>query len=489
MLYTKRILTFDIGTPLNTPVQYGTSVKDDCITSGFRRMKIVGNPGAIFSLKSTRITNVNTTSPTTECSVNLLVDALIPSSGVYVFNYNFIPSTTINRYDIQITPGANTVLGELVPSGTPTYSVNQYPPPVITLTSASSTLSGVTESGAYKTYKGEIRHAPDSTDEYNKLTYTRTISHGSKPLYVSKVPQVKSDYASSLDIKKIVKEVDNSSDIEINPYVKSGDTAITYDGDVKVGMSFTGEITYTKNFISYVINDVCKDCVDSSNILRLTDTKNIEAGMLVGAIGITAKVMSIENDTDIVISIIPPPEVLKRETTLTFIKTVGGRVSRVKDVGNIVVDSRKTIPNYTVLTFNNNETEISGDISVTGSGSTELTITGEVFINKVGKESVTYTQQTDDFVTFTPQAYDRRIQVTKNTAKSINFLGSDFDINYASKTGSIVTNPKSGTVSEVSGVTTTYTPNTGFLGKDSFTFKVNDGTTDSEIKTINITVN
>ena len=185
----------------------------------------------------------------------------------------------------------------------------------------------------------------------------------------------------------------------------------------------------------------------------------------------------------------PPPEVLKRETTLTFIKTVGGRVSRVKDVGNIVVDSRKTIPNYKVLTFNNNETEISGDISVTGSGSTELTITGEVFINKVGKESVTYTQQTDDFVTFTPQAYDRRIQVTKNTAKSINFLGSDFDINYASKTGSIVTNPKSGTVSEVSGVTTTYTPNTGFLGKDSFTFKVNDGTTDSEIKTINITVN
>ena len=36
-----------------------------------------------------------------------------------------------------------------------------------------------------QTYKGEIRHAPDSTDEYNKLTYTRTISHGSKPLYVS----------------------------------------------------------------------------------------------------------------------------------------------------------------------------------------------------------------------------------------------------------------------------------------------------------------
>ena len=491
MTYIKKILTFDVSAPPNTPLQYGTSIIDDCITSGIKRIRIVGNSGAVFSLKRTRVLNVNTNKPTVECTQDLLTNVAIPPSGVYIFNYSISHSTTTNRHDIQITPGHGTVLGERIPSSTPTYSINQYPTPIITLTSASSSLDSVTESGSDKTYIGKIRNTPDSASGHNKVTYTRTISHGSKPLYISKIPSIETDYTSSLDIKKVVEKVNNTSDVKINPYVKSGDTAITYGGDVKVGMQFTGEITHTKNFISFVINDICKDCIDSSNILRLTDTRNIEVGMLVGAIGLAATVISIENDTDIVISKIASPTTLNRETTLTFTKTIGGHVNRVIDINHVVIDSPKIIPAHTVLTFSNNESEISGDISVSGMGSTEVTITGEIIIDKVGKESVTYTQQVDNFITFTPSANNGRVTTAKDTAVNIDLVVNDRDVNYADKTASIVSYPKSGVMSGDSDNPRlyTYTPNAGFLGKDSFTFKINDGTTDSATRKINITVN
>ena len=54
-------------------------------------------------------------------------------------------------------------------------------------------------------------------------------------------------------------------------------------------------------------------------------------------------------------------------------------------------------------------------------------------------------------------------------------------------TYSIVDNPTSGTVA-LNGSKATYTPNAGYFGSDSFTFKVNDGSLDSEKATISITV-
>ena len=97
MAYIKEIYTFDISTPINTSLQYGTNIKDDYMTSGPRRIKITGSPGAMFSLKSTRTTDINTTTPTTECHTYILTDTIIPPNGFYVFDYNIQPSTSINK--------------------------------------------------------------------------------------------------------------------------------------------------------------------------------------------------------------------------------------------------------------------------------------------------------------------------------------------------------------------------------------------------------
>lgn len=55
-------------------------------------------------------------------------------------------------------------------------------------------------------------------------------------------------------------------------------------------------------------------------------------------------------------------------------------------------------------------------------------------------------------------------------------------------TYSIVSQPSNGSIS-LNGKTCTYTPNTDFYGTDEATYKTNNGTLDSEIATISITVN
>jgi Bacterial Ig domain len=51
-----------------------------------------------------------------------------------------------------------------------------------------------------------------------------------------------------------------------------------------------------------------------------------------------------------------------------------------------------------------------------------------------------------------------------------------------------VTPPAHGTITGGTGASRTYTPNTNYVGPDSFTFKANDGTVDSNTATVSITV-
>jgi hypothetical protein len=85
-----------------------------------------------------------------------------------------------------------------------------------------------------------------------------------------------------------------------------------------------------------------------------------------------------------------------------------------------------------------------------------------------------------------PVANAQSVVALKDTAKEVTLTGSDVDgdvLTYA-----IVTGPAHGTLSGT-GATRTYTPNAGYFGSDSFTFKVNDGTVDSASATVSIRVN
>jgi len=86
----------------------------------------------------------------------------------------------------------------------------------------------------------------------------------------------------------------------------------------------------------------------------------------------------------------------------------------------------------------------------------------------------------------TPTAYAQSDTTDEDTALSITLFGSDPDGDPLSYI--VVTNPTHGNLSG-SGQTRTYTPSANYYGSDSFTFKVNDGTVDSDPATVSIIVN
>ena len=84
-----------------------------------------------------------------------------------------------------------------------------------------------------------------------------------------------------------------------------------------------------------------------------------------------------------------------------------------------------------------------------------------------------------------PAANDQSVTTSEDTSVPILLTGSDPDGDPLIYT--LVSNPSNGSLSGTA-PNLIYTPNSGFSGNDSFTFKVNDGTVDSNIATVSITV-
>ena len=84
-----------------------------------------------------------------------------------------------------------------------------------------------------------------------------------------------------------------------------------------------------------------------------------------------------------------------------------------------------------------------------------------------------------------PVVNNQNLNTTKNVAKSITLTGTDPESDVLAYT--IVTPPTNGTLSGTA-PNLNYDPDTNFVGSDFFTFKANDGTSDSNIATVSINV-
>jgi uncharacterized repeat protein (TIGR01451 family) len=87
-----------------------------------------------------------------------------------------------------------------------------------------------------------------------------------------------------------------------------------------------------------------------------------------------------------------------------------------------------------------------------------------------------------------PVATGQSLGISENTPVIITLTGSD--PNHLPLTFAIVGNPANGTLSLLNTTTGTviYTPGTNYTGADSFTFRVNNGQTNSAVATVNLTV-
>jgi uncharacterized repeat protein (TIGR02543 family) len=84
-----------------------------------------------------------------------------------------------------------------------------------------------------------------------------------------------------------------------------------------------------------------------------------------------------------------------------------------------------------------------------------------------------------------PTCSDGSATTAEDTPKALTLVCSDVDGD--SLTYSIVSGPSNGTLSGT-GASRTYNPNGNYNGSDSFTFKANDGTADSNVATFSLTI-
>lgn len=85
-----------------------------------------------------------------------------------------------------------------------------------------------------------------------------------------------------------------------------------------------------------------------------------------------------------------------------------------------------------------------------------------------------------------PVASNQSVTATEDTSNEITMAATD--IEGSPLTFTIITPPTLGSLSVVAGNKVTYTPSEGFHGTDSFSFRANDGSLDSNVATVNITV-
>ncbi|HEV7378088.1 MAG TPA: Calx-beta domain-containing protein [Pyrinomonadaceae bacterium] len=172
------------------------------------------------------------------------------------------------------------------------------------------------------------------------------------------------------------------------------------------------------------------------------------------------------------------------DTPLSFTFNVGD--------ADLITSVTATSSNTTLVPNN------AANLNVTGTGSTR-TLQINPAANLSGTTTITVTvngsnsqTMSDTFVLTVnpindaPVANSQSVTTNEDTPKAITLTGSDVD--NGSLSYIIVTGPSHGALSGTA-PNVTYTPAANYNGPDSFTFKINDGSADSNVATVSITVN
>ncbi len=161
----------------------------------------------------------------------------------------------------------------------------------------------------------------------------------------------------------------------------------------------------------------------------------------------------------------------------------------LNDTGSILTATVVTNPVNGTLTLNTDGSFIyTPNANFNGADSFTYKANDGTTDSNSATVSITVNPVNDD-----PVAVDDSYATDEDTPLNIaapGILTNDTDVDVGTTlTASLVTNPVNGTLTLNADGSFTYTPAANFNGADSFTYKANDGTTDSNIATVAITVN
>jgi hypothetical protein len=185
-----------------------------------------------------------------------------------------------------------------------------------------------------------------------------------------------------------------------------------------------------------------------------------------------------------------PPQLVIQSTAATLPPTLDSFTPLTGSAGTEVTLVGSNFTNVISVSFNgtsatqftvDSTTQIRADVPAGASNGPVHVATSNGTATSASSFDVT-----DPPGTNPPVANDQSASTDEDTATTIILTGSDADGD--SLSFSIEDGPSSGTLSGTV-PNLTYTPNENFNGSDSFRFKVNDGTQDSPLATVSISVN
>jgi VCBS repeat-containing protein len=94
----------------------------------------------------------------------------------------------------------------------------------------------------------------------------------------------------------------------------------------------------------------------------------------------------------------------------------------------------------------------------------------------------------NDGPTAVADSYTTPVETALTVVQASGLLANDTDVDGNPLTATVETQPSNGTLTLEADGSFTYTPNAGFSGADTFTYRANDGTVDSDPATVTITV-
>jgi hypothetical protein len=467
---------------LNTPLN---------LNGESRQITITGDKDAVFSLTIKDSDG--------ESILDEELDLIsIPSGRTYSFNQKFPKlkdQYTFDYYDITIIPTAGVSLGDSItynlsrPSlQKPDLRIYQYKNPTITFTNTTSqTGPALSVSGSDVTKTGPANTYSENIPNYTSSTYTLTITENpstSGNFYIKGNPRFSNNINSSTTFKKVLKRSDKLGDYVNDTSLKPNTTKTENDregrtvitSDITPGMSVYGKSSYTKT-VQSSIDTTNRDELTSK--FKLTDNNDLFVGMTVTGNSngeyIETTLIALNEDCKDSITL-ESKYAIRKDTVLTFTYEQQTMVLEVNNQNQIILDSPTPLPNNTALTFDDNDTMVSGIMSCVGSGTDTIVLTIILDVIKFGTKDVTYTLDLDNFIVREPNVYNQYVEVVKETAKTIDMLKFDNDNDSAEKVPAIVISPKHGTLSsyDTDTNTFTYTPFNGFVGEDSFVFTKSD---------------
>ena len=463
-----------------------------------REIIIVGTPGAVFTL---------TIKDSSNCSIlrDKLENVKIPVKGRYTFIQDFPAITSEGRavkteevYTLEIKPAADVAIAT-----EKTFTLKQIADPVITITNTTSQTSpALSVSGADITLTGGANSGRSNISKTYTLTVTENPEDSAGKLYYTG-DIFNNNISSNTTIKKLINrdgETGFTKTLFLNNVTTR--TTSTIEGedettsDLTPGMSMFAEIVKNKTVVGNLNEDneiIDYDtCKTLPTRLKLSDTNDLFVGMVIsGEILQNTYIESIDCDKNITIA---PRQAVRPNSTIRFTKKYNGTVSFFENTSRnkskVILSRPVDIPDGTEIEFDDSKNRIFAVSRVTGSGTDTVTLTNFIRPIRFGSRNATLTLDLDKLVTSKPNAYNIKTTTKINTAVVINMIKHDRDANASSKTGTIVENPKNGTVGSYATSTDsfTYTPANGFTGEDSFTFTMSDGTNTSDEKTVIIKV-